>query len=355
MRDIAKMTILFAFFAVSLAFSIHNVNAAPLFSGIKIISPTNSTFSDDVITLNVTADTIGGSNILFSMSYTLDDSISGVVPLIIQYPTNSIMIAQHNGSVVLPTLSEGEHKITVYANYTYPIGTHSNSSAMESSYYNSTVLFTITTAPTLTPSPSPTWLTIDLADHNYMNNVLVGESAYFSAVVSNGIAPYTYQWKYRPYYVGTAIGDLHPTGDWIEGATTRNFTLTANSTGFYLVEVKVWDSAGAQGLFMSLPPGIWVNVRAPTPSPAISPTLSPSVTQTSTTGTLPSTSQTPSPSPSPTPTESPALTPSPAPTIEPNPTPNNREDNFAPLAIVACLVITVVVVGLLVYFNRIKK
>lgn len=281
MRDIVKMTIFFAFFVVSLAFSIHNVNAAPFFSGIKIVSPTNSTFSDGVITLNVSADTIGGSNILFLMSYILDNSISDVIPLIIQYPTNSIMIAQHNGSVVLPTLSEGEHKITVYANYTYPIGTNSNPSAIESSYYNSTVFFTITIAPTSTLSPSPTWLTIDLADHNYMNNVLVGQPVYFSAIVSNGVPPYRYEWKYRPYYVGTAIGDMYPTGDWIKGPTTNNFTLKANLTGSYLIEVKVWDSAGAEGMFMSLPPGIWVNAEATTPtqSSIITPTTSPTPTR----------------------------------------------------------------------------
>jgi hypothetical protein len=130
------------------------------------------------------------------------------------------------------------------------------------------------------------YLQIDLASHNYMNNVSVGQPVYFSAVVSNGVAPYKYQWYYQPYYVGTAIGDLYPTGNKTEGAASQNFTFTPNSTGYYLIEVRVWDSAGAEGYFMSLPPGIWVNAKdsVSTLSPSISPT--------------PDSSQSPIPSPS---------------------------------------------------------
>jgi hypothetical protein len=296
MRNLATVTIICALLTVILASNICSIEAAPFFSGIKIISPTDSTYNDGTITLNATADTIGGSNILFSMNYSLDDSISEVIPLTLQYPRNSIMIAQHNGTVVLPNLSVGEHKITVYANYTYI--SSSSISATESSYYNSTVYFTIKSSPNPSPTPTPTtsptttWLTIDLADHNYVNNVLIGQPVNFSAVLSNGLAPYEYLWKYRPYYMGTTVGDFYPTGDWIEGAATQNFTFTPNSTGSYLIEVKIWDSDGAYGMFMSLPPGIWVNAKnstststganttlSPSNAPSPSPTPPPSATQ----------------------------------------------------------------------------
>lgn len=130
------------------------------------------------------------------------------------------------------------------------------------------------------------YLQIDLASHNYLNNVSVGQPVYFSAVVSNGVAPYMYQWYYQPYYVGNTIGDLYPTGNKTEGAASQNFTFTPNSTGYYLIEVRVWDSAGAEGYFMSLPPGIWVNAKDSVSilSPSISPT--------------PNSSQSPIPSPS---------------------------------------------------------
>ena len=77
------------------------------------------------------------------------------------------------------------------------------------------------------------------------------------------------------------------------------------------------------------------------PNPSLSASPSPSLTLS------------PSPSPTPTPTESPSE--SPTQTLQPSPTPNKAEDNFAPLAIAAGLVITVVVAGLLVHFKKIKK
>jgi hypothetical protein len=105
----------------------------------------------------------------------------------------------------------------------------------------------------------------------------VGQPVFFSAVVSNGVPPYRYHWYYRPYYVGTAIGDFYPIGDQMQGAASQNFTFTGNSTGHYLISIEAWDSEGAEGYFMSLPnPGIWVNVESSTP--ALSPTTSPSPT-----------------------------------------------------------------------------
>ena len=123
---------------------------------------------------------------------------------------------------------------------------------------------------TVTAKPS---LQIDLAGHNYMNYATVGQPVYFTAATADGTPPYRYQWYYRPYYVGTAFGDFYPLGDTMPGAASQNFTFTGNSTGHYLVTVRVWDSQNIEGYFMSLPPGIWINVGEPT-TPSPSPTIS---------------------------------------------------------------------------------
>ena len=86
----------------------------------------------------------------------------------------------------------------------------------------------------------------------------------------------------------------------------------------------------------------------PTPSHSPSPVLN---------QTPPALSPTPTSiiSSNPSPSRSPSVSPMQTPTLQPSPTPNKREDSFAPVAIVAGLVIAVVVVGLLVFFKKIKK
>jgi hypothetical protein len=248
------------------------------------------------------------------------------------------------GQAYLSNLTEGSHTVTIYWGVLVNVGTPSQFIVYNSTW-SATAQFYVdsTISPSSTPAqtPSPIWLTIDLADHNYLNNVPVGQPVYFSAVVSNGVPPYRYEWKYRPYYVGTTIGDMHPTGDWIEGPTTNNFTLTANLTGSYLIEVKVWDSAGAQGMFMSLPPGIWVNAKSSTsiPSPNSNPTSIPS--------------HSPSPTPSPTPSSSPTqqATMEPSPTLAVEPPYGVQFVSYAEQGIIVGSVIAVVV-SLIVYFRK---
>ena len=217
------------------------------------------------------------------------------------YPEDPVYSYNFSGQAYLINLTDGLHNLTVYYgavnNISY-IGSpdewivynHLSWQATSQFYVNSSLTPSPTPSPTptLTPIPTQTQLTIDLANGNYMNNVVVGQPVYFSAVVNNGIPPYTYQWNYRPYYVGTDIGDLYPAGDTIQGATSQNFTFTPNSTGHYLITVRVWDSARAEGYFMSLPPGIWVNIEEATPT------------------------QAPSSTPSPTPRTSPIISPSPS-------------------------------------------
>lgn len=142
------------------------------------------------------------------------------------------------------------------------------------------------------------YLQIDLANHNYLTTTTVGKPTHFSAIVANGTPPYKYQWYYRPY----AQNPLSPIENTSEGDSSQNFTFIANSTGHYLITVRVWDSQNIEGYFMSLPPGIWVNVIEPTTLPSSNlttiPTFIPSALPTSTIMQSPSSELTLSPSPS---------------------------------------------------------
>ncbi len=185
-----------------------------------------------------------------------------------------------SGQANLTELTEGLHNITVYygaVNSVALIGSYSEWIVYQSSW-SATAQFYVDSA--LTPPPTPAPLIVDLANGNYINDVTIDQPVHFSAVVSNGAPPYTFQWYYRQYYVGSAIGDFYPIGDTMMGSDSQNFTFTANSTGHYLISVGVWDSAGAEGYFMSLPnPGIWVNAEETptTPTQSPSPTPSPSI------------------------------------------------------------------------------
>jgi hypothetical protein len=123
------------------------------------------------------------------------------------------------------------------------------------------------------------YLQIDLAMHNYLTYTTIGQSVYFTAEVADGTPPFRYQWSYRPYHFGETASELYPIGDWVEGATSQNYTFIPASAGHYLITVRVWDAQNIEGYFMSLPPGIWVNAAEnTTSSPNLSPTPNPSPT-----------------------------------------------------------------------------
>lgn len=187
-----------------------------------------------------------------------------------------------SGQANLTDITGGLHSVTIYygaVNSVALIGSPDEMIVYNPDWSATSQFYVKIETPAPSPSPSPSLLTIDLANGNYMSSVAVGQSVYFSAVVSNGVPPYRYQWYYRPYYVGTVIGDVYPIGDEMQGATSQNFTFIGNSTGHYLISIEAWDSEGAEGYFMSLPPGIWVKVEGSTPalSPTTSPSPSPSV------------------------------------------------------------------------------
>lgn len=155
------------------------------------------------------------------------------------------------------------------------------------------------------------YLQIDLANHNYLTTTAIGQPVYFSALVVNGTPPFRYQWYYRQY----AQFQLSPIGSTLDGDKSQNFTFIANSTGHYLITVRVWDSQNIEGYFMSLPPGIWVKVNEPPTSSSPSPTITPTATPTTIPTSSPSLTPTLSPNISPTITPTQTLILSPSPTI----------------------------------------
>ncbi len=176
-------------------------------------------------------------------------------------------------------ISESSYEINSNNTDHHPLIAPLNFSNQEPQQISPTTAPSSSPTPNGTPSPTstPSWLTVDLADGNYLSDVSMGEAVHFSAVVADGVPPYTYQWYYRPYYVGSAVGDLYPTGNTTEGANTQDFSFTPNATGHYLITVRVWDSSGAEGYFMSLPPGIWVNAQEATPTQSPTPVPSPTI------------------------------------------------------------------------------
>jgi hypothetical protein len=252
-------------------------------NNVRILSPQNNqSYSSNQVQLNFTVQAVGMFGQFGNIGYSVDDgviySVNTFINKTVDHPTDAPDWYWNRttvfASVVLANLSEAVHNVTVYYGWQY-LGTNNPSLERFEVFDYQSAIFTVSTE--LPPIPTPSPLTIDLADGNYLNNVSVGEAVHFSAVVTDGVPPYRYQWYFRPYYVGSAVGDLYPTGNTTEGANTQDFSFTPNATGHYLITVRVWDSSGAEGYFMSLPPGIWVNAQEATPTQSPTPMPSPTI------------------------------------------------------------------------------
>ena len=107
----------------------------PLASGVNILSPTNSTYSSNVLELNVTIRSMVGPSIYrFEVTYSVDGKNNDTIPstttfvpveATATYPNGttatvtSIFASYYliSGCVALPDLPEGLHNITVYTKY----------------------------------------------------------------------------------------------------------------------------------------------------------------------------------------------------------------------------------------------
>lgn len=132
------LILLLALFSVTVGVEVTNeVDAATyLSSGVGIMSPTNSTYSPSLLTLNTLVIGLGGSNIDYSMAYSLDGKGNVTFPIAIQTHDRSFQLTI-SGSATLPELSEGSHNITVYEKIEI------NTSAPSTLWDSNTVYFTI--------------------------------------------------------------------------------------------------------------------------------------------------------------------------------------------------------------------
>ena len=123
-----------------------NGEGCPLVSGIGITSPSNTTYSSHLLTLNITIESLFDSSIY---NYVFVYSIDGKNNLTIPATSYSFTSPSNNGPLAstgltaytsLPQLDDGPHSLTVYATYER-ISTNTNWPALI--WDNNTVYFTI--------------------------------------------------------------------------------------------------------------------------------------------------------------------------------------------------------------------
>ncbi len=129
----------------------------PLVGPIEITSPSNSTYSSNLLTLNITVQSLfDTSEYRYNMVYSVDGENNVTIPqtsLSFDYPPSGPLTpVTVTGWVTLPELSEGTHSLTVYANYERT-GVNTNYPALILD--NSTVYFTISQQIEASHSPSP--------------------------------------------------------------------------------------------------------------------------------------------------------------------------------------------------------
>jgi hypothetical protein len=151
----------------------------PLVSPISIISPSNSTYSSSVLTLNITVRTLlGPSRTNITMVYSVDGKNNATIPVSAMFVPLTATRTYENGttenvtsifsyyvitgSAALPELPEGPHNITVYAEYQYAgINRNRNLTVLDSG----TVYFTINDGNT------PIISNLSLENKTYQNSL----------------------------------------------------------------------------------------------------------------------------------------------------------------------------------------
>jgi hypothetical protein len=149
-KSALALTLMLVLFSVTFAVQIVKVTkaAAPFFSGISIISPNNMTYSLEPLTLKINLTALVNYDINYFMTYSLDGNNNNTIDdYKIGPPANPPSdphvgipyVGVITGSMPLPELSEGFHRITVYVDCRYYSG---NPTPLTASYGN-TVYFTV--------------------------------------------------------------------------------------------------------------------------------------------------------------------------------------------------------------------
>ncbi len=109
-----------------------------------VMSPANTTYTSATLVLNVSFHAAMYGNLNYSMAYSLDGSKNKTLPLtsnyfgLLQQDKNYL-----NGSMVLPQLNSGSHKVAVYVKcYMFSNWNESSDFASKSFYDSQTVYFT---------------------------------------------------------------------------------------------------------------------------------------------------------------------------------------------------------------------
>ena len=145
----------------------------PLASPISITSPSNSTYSSGLLTLNVTVKTFLNPNTSnLTLVYSIDGKTnttirteSTPVPIEVETTdangtkTTGVSIQSYyliTGWATLPEMPEGSHSITVYGKYEFPMSYHNIG------LDNRTVYFTISTNSEQEIPEFPSWIILPL-------------------------------------------------------------------------------------------------------------------------------------------------------------------------------------------------
>lgn len=155
-KAIIVLTILVVGLFTSMLVEVQTANAqytqngagCPLVSGIGITSPSNTTYSSNLLTLNINIKSIFDDSIYrYVMVYCIDEKNNVTIPstcLSFDLPngdTGPFTIVRCVGCVGLPQLDDGSHSLTVYARYERINDVNTNWPALILD--NNTVYFTI--------------------------------------------------------------------------------------------------------------------------------------------------------------------------------------------------------------------
>jgi hypothetical protein len=80
--------------------------------GVTVYSPVNATYDSNLLTLNLTCGC--GAGLQFSLNYTIDAAYEGAIPLVYNGTAGFSLIATKTGTLQLPELSAGSHRLTIY-------------------------------------------------------------------------------------------------------------------------------------------------------------------------------------------------------------------------------------------------
>jgi N-acetylneuraminic acid mutarotase len=181
----------------------------PLASPINITSPSNSTYSDRLLTLNVTVRVMLSATSI-SISYGVDREDNVTIHLTsVPDAYGSGLVSTVTGLVTLPELPNGPHSLTVYAKYDY-----NNQGAPHVATDNATVYFAIS------DNTSP--ITSNQSANSWVEKAPMHTPRYKAGVVVvNGII--------------YAIGGRHSQVNGIEGTT-----VATNATEAYDPSTNIW-------------------------------------------------------------------------------------------------------------------